>query len=201
MSAENQEQLKEITSLLSKDIITSVHDADQIRDIIELIDQEIPPTLKASLESVSNLNDYFATVRRASKNIASGAALQHDALEKEKQVQELHSQIQSAEDSLASLTPELEVMEKKKAELETQLAQLNAKIQSHKDKIAGLPDSFKSSKIMITSVIKEHQQMKTRLSKIQGSEDSDQKVRDDVSRIRSDAIDVIKSCLNEPSGL
>jgi chromosome segregation ATPase len=82
-------------------------------------------------------------------------------------------------------------MEEEKSRLEAQLAQLNARIQSHKDKMADLPNSKAVAKAKIASVIKEDQQLKSRLANIQGSEDEDQKVLDNVSRIRAEAIDAI----------
>jgi chromosome segregation ATPase len=197
LSAENQARLRDIILLLNKDITTLVQDADQIRDIIELIDQEVPPNLRASLESIAHLDDHFATVKRASKSITVRATLQNDKLVKEQHVKELHSEIQSAKHSLETLEPELKVMEEEKTKLEAQLAQLNAKIQSHKAKVADLPGSIEAAKAKITSVIKENQQIKNRLIKIHSSEEDDQKVLDDVSRIRTEAMDVINLFLNE----
>jgi chromosome segregation ATPase len=72
-------------------------------------------------------------------------------------------------------------MEEEKSRLEAQLAQLNARIQSHKDKMADLPNSIAVAKAKIASVIKEDQQLKSRLANIQGSKDEDQKVLDNVS--------------------
>jgi chromosome segregation ATPase len=123
--------------------------------------------------------------------------LKNDKLVKEQQVKELHSEIQSAKHSLETLEPELKVMEEEKTKLEAQLARLNAKIQSHKAKVADLPGSIEAAKAKITSVIKENQQIKNRLIKIHSSEEDDQKVLDDVSRIRTDAMDVINLFLNE----
>ena len=197
MSAENQTRLKDIALLLNKDINTLVQDADQIRDLIELIDQDIPPSLKSSLESAAHLDDYFASVKRASRNLASRSTLQAERNMKKQQAKDLHSQIQSARQSLATLEPELLSMEKEKIELEARLAQLNTKIQSHKAQIADLPSSIEASKSQITSVIKEDQQLKTRLSNIQGSEENDKKVLEDVDHIRSGVLEAIRSFLNE----
>ena len=88
-------------------------------------------------------------------------------------------------------------MEEEKSKLEAQLAQLNARIQSHKDKIADLSNSIVVATVKIVSVIKEDQQLKSRLAIIQGSEDEDQKVLDNVSRIKAEAIDTINQLLRE----
>jgi len=71
----NQARLKDIAVLLNKDISTLVQEAHQIRYLLELIDQGIPSILKASLESAARLDDYFAIVRKANKNISSRATL------------------------------------------------------------------------------------------------------------------------------
>jgi hypothetical protein len=67
--------LKDISSLLDKDINTLVQEVDQIRDLLELIVQGIPSALKASLEFAAHLDDYFAMVGKASKNISSRATM------------------------------------------------------------------------------------------------------------------------------
>lgn len=71
----NQAWLKDIAALLDRDINILVQEDDQIRDLLELIDQDIPPAIKAPLESIAQLDNHFAMVRRASKNISSTAIL------------------------------------------------------------------------------------------------------------------------------
>jgi chromosome segregation ATPase len=92
---------------------------------------------------------------------------------KKQEAKELQSQIQNAKHSLSTLDPELKSMEEEKSSLEAQLAQLNAEIQSHKDKMADLPNSIAIATTKIPSVIKEDQQLKSRLANIQGSKDVD----------------------------
>jgi hypothetical protein len=92
----NQARLKDIAVLLNKDINNLVQEADQISDLLELIDQDIPLVVKASLESAAHLDDYFAMVRKANKNISSRATLQNNMSLKKQEAKELHSQIQNA---------------------------------------------------------------------------------------------------------
>jgi hypothetical protein len=49
LSEENQEKLKEIFSLLQKDVHDQVRDADLLREALELIDQDLLADIKASL--------------------------------------------------------------------------------------------------------------------------------------------------------
>ena len=183
--------------LLNKDTISLVQDADQIKDLLELIDQDIPSALKAPLESAAHLDDHFAMVRRAIKNTSSRTALQKDRSLKKLEIKDLHSHIQTMRNSLATLEPELKAMEDEKSRLEAQLAELNAKIQSHRAHIINLPKNIEAASLKIASIIKEDQQIKTKLSSIQSSEDEDQKVLDNVSRIRTEAIEAINHLLNK----
>jgi hypothetical protein len=55
LSEENQAKLKEILSLLQRDVQDQVRDADLLREALELIHQDLPADIKVSLETVSQL--------------------------------------------------------------------------------------------------------------------------------------------------
>jgi Ca2+-binding EF-hand superfamily protein len=76
LSEENQAKLKEIFSLLQRDVQDHVKDADLLREALELIDQDLPADIKASLEPVSKLDDHFVAVKQALKNLSSQPALE-----------------------------------------------------------------------------------------------------------------------------
>jgi hypothetical protein len=65
---ENQAKLKEILSLLQRDVQDQVKDADLLREALALIDQDLPSDIKTSLEPVSKLDDHFVAVKQALKN-------------------------------------------------------------------------------------------------------------------------------------
>jgi hypothetical protein len=71
LSEENQAKLKEILSLLQRDIQDQVRDVDLLEEVLESINQELLDDIKASLEPISQLDNYFAAVRRALKNQSS----------------------------------------------------------------------------------------------------------------------------------
>jgi hypothetical protein len=54
LSMENQGKLKEILSLLQRDVQDQVRDADLLREALEFIDQDLRTDIKASLEPVPN---------------------------------------------------------------------------------------------------------------------------------------------------
>jgi hypothetical protein len=53
LSEENQAKLKEILSLMQRDIQDQVRDADLLGEALESINQDLPADIKASLEPVS----------------------------------------------------------------------------------------------------------------------------------------------------
>jgi hypothetical protein len=57
LSEENQAKLKEILSLLQRDIQDQVRDVDLLEEVLESINQELPDDIKASLEPISQLNN------------------------------------------------------------------------------------------------------------------------------------------------
>jgi Ca2+-binding EF-hand superfamily protein len=63
LSEENQAKLKEVFSLLQRDIQDQVRDVDRLEEVLESIDQELPGNIKASLEPISHLDNHYATVR------------------------------------------------------------------------------------------------------------------------------------------
>jgi Ca2+-binding EF-hand superfamily protein len=54
LSEENRAKLKEIFSLLQRDAQDQVRDADLLREALELIDQDLPVDIKASLDLFPN---------------------------------------------------------------------------------------------------------------------------------------------------
>jgi hypothetical protein len=78
LSEKNQAKLREILSLLQKDVQDQVKDADLLREVLALIDQDLPADIKASLEPVSKLDDHFVAVKRALKNLSSQPALEQE---------------------------------------------------------------------------------------------------------------------------
>jgi hypothetical protein len=63
LSEENQAKLKEILSLLQRDIQDQVRDVDFLEEVLESNNQELPDDIKASLEPISQLDNHFAAVR------------------------------------------------------------------------------------------------------------------------------------------
>jgi chromosomal replication initiation ATPase DnaA len=76
LTEENQAKLREILSLLQRDIQDQVRDVDLKEEVLESINQELPDDIKASLEPISQLDNHSAAVRRALKNQSSRPVLE-----------------------------------------------------------------------------------------------------------------------------
>jgi hypothetical protein len=76
LTEENQAKLREILSLLQRDIQDQVRDVDLKEEVLESINQELPDDIKASLEPISHLDNHSAAVRRALKNQSSRPVLE-----------------------------------------------------------------------------------------------------------------------------
>jgi hypothetical protein len=109
LSEENQAKLKEIFSLLQRDVQDQIKDADLLREALELIDQELPVDIKASLEPVSKLDDHFVVAKRALKNLSSQLSLEQEQAANKQSMKDLHIQMQNHKELLTKLQPELEL--------------------------------------------------------------------------------------------
>jgi chromosome segregation ATPase len=139
LSKENQAKLKEILSLLQRDIQDQVRDAYLLEEVLESINQDLPNDIKASLEPISQLDNHFAVVRRALKNQSSRPVLEQKRATAKQFVKDSHAQIQSNKELLAELQPAVELKIIRKAALEAELKNLTTEIEADKKKIAELP--------------------------------------------------------------
>jgi chromosome segregation ATPase len=141
LSGENEAKLKEILCLLQRDVQDQVKVADLLREALEFIDQDLPADIKASLEPISQLDNHFAAVKQALKNLSSQPALEQRRATTKKSMKDLHAQIQNNKELLANLQPALELKKTRKAALEAELRNLTAEIEADEKKMAELPES------------------------------------------------------------
>jgi hypothetical protein len=110
-----------------------------LEEILESIDQELPSSIKTSLEPISHLDNHYAAVRRALKNPSSQPVLEQKRAKVKKFVEESQAQIQRNKELIAELPPALELKIARKAALEVELKTLTAEIEAERKKIAELP--------------------------------------------------------------
>jgi chromosome segregation ATPase len=163
LSEENQAKLKEIFSLLQRVVQDQVKDADLLREALELIDQDLPVDIKASLEPVSKLDDHYVAVKRALKNLSSQPALEQEQAANKQSMKDLHIQMQNHKELLTKLQPELELKKIRKAELEAELRTLTAEIEADENKIAELCESMEKIRKEAIAAMTAGKQLKTKL--------------------------------------
>jgi chromosome segregation ATPase len=175
LSEENQAKLKEIFSLLQRDVQDQVKDADLLREALELIDQDLPADMKASLDPVSKLDDHFVAVKQALKNLSSQPALEQKKAANKQSMKDLHIQMQNHKELLTKLQPELELKKVRKAELEAELRTLTAEIEADEKKMAHLPESMEKIRKEATVTMIAGKQLKTKLLTLSKTQEADQR--------------------------
>jgi chromosome segregation ATPase len=195
LSEKNQGKLKEILSLLQKDIHDQVKDADLLREALALIDQDLPTDIKASLEPVSKLDDHFGAVKQALKNLSSQSILEQEQAANKQTMKDLHTQMQNHKKLLAKLQLELELKRARKAELEAGLRTLTAEIKADEKKIVELPASMEKIRKEATATMTAGKQLKTKRSTLSKTQEADQRLLDNIKKMISDASNVISKYL------
>jgi chromosome segregation ATPase len=195
LSEENQAKLKEIFSLLQRDVQDQVNDADLLREALELIDQDLPANIKASLEPVSKLDDHFVAVKQALKNLSSQPALEQKKVANKQSMKDLHIQMQNHKELLTKLQPEFELKKVRKTELKAELRTLTAEIEVDEKKMAELPESMEKIQKEATVAMIARKQLKTKLSALSKTQEADQRLLENINKMISDASNVISKYL------
>jgi chromosome segregation ATPase len=162
-------------SLLQRDVQDQVKDADLLREALELIDQDLPADIKASLEPVSKMDDHFVAVKQALKNLSSQPALEQKKAANKQSMKDLHIQMQNHKELLTKLQPELELKKVRKAELEAELRTLTAEIEADEKKMAHLPESMEKIRKEATVTMIAGKQLKTKLLTLSKTQEADQR--------------------------
>jgi predicted nuclease with TOPRIM domain len=111
-------------------------------------------------------------------------------------VKESQAQISSNKELLAELQPALELKVARKAALEAELKNLTDEIEADKKKIAELPGLTEKIQKEASAALNESNQLKTKLSALSNTQESDQKLLHNISKMISDASSVITKYLN-----
>jgi chromosome segregation ATPase len=196
LSEENQATLKEILSLLQRDIQDQVRDVDLLEEVLESINQELPDDIKASLEPISQLDNHFAAVRQALKNQSSRPVLEQKRAKSKKFVRDPQAHIENNKELLAELQPAHELKVAREAALEAELKNLIAEIKADKKKIAELPGLTEKIQKEATTALMESNQLKTKLPALSNTQEADQNLLENISKMISDDSSVISKYLN-----
>ncbi|EEC83857.1 hypothetical protein OsI_29829 [Oryza sativa Indica Group] len=154
-----------------------------IGDVLESIDQDLPADVKASLDPVSQLDNYYAAVKQALKNQSAQPALEQRRAIAKKSVKDLHSRTQSNKELLAGLQSALESKETRKAELEVELKNVSAEIEADKKKIAEIPGLREELRKEASAALNEEKQLKAKLSALAKTQEADKQLLENISNM------------------
>jgi chromosome condensin MukBEF ATPase and DNA-binding subunit MukB len=129
------------------------------------------------------------------KNQSSRPALEQKRAKAKQFVKESQAQIQSNKELLAELQPALELKIARKAALKAELKSLTVEIEADK-KIAELPGLTEKIQRQASAALTESNQLKTKLSAPSNTQEADQKLLENISKMISDASSVISKYLN-----
>jgi chromosome segregation ATPase len=181
---------------LQRDIQDQVRDVDRLEEVLESIDQELPNNIKASLEPISHLDNHYAAVRRALKNQSSLPVLEQKRAKVKQFVKESQAQIQSNKELIAELQLALELKIARKAALEAELKTLTVEIEADRKKIAELPGLTEKIQKETSAAMIKSNQLKSKISVLSNTQEADQKLLENISKMISDASSVISKYLN-----
>jgi chromosome segregation ATPase len=195
LSEENRAKVKEIFSLLQRDVQDQVRDADLLREALELIDQDLPADIKASLEPVSKLDNHFVALKQALKNLSSQPALEQRKVANKQSVKDLHAQMQNHKELLTKLQPALKLKKARKAALEAELRTLTTEIKTDEKRMAELPESMKKIQKEASVAMNAGKHLKTKLSALSKTQEADQRLLENINKMLLDASNVISKYL------
>jgi predicted nuclease with TOPRIM domain len=135
-------------------------------------------------------------VRQALKNQFSRPILEQKRTKAKQFVKDSHAHIQNNKELLAELHPALELKIARKAALEAELKNLTAEIEADKKKIAKLSGLTEKIQKEPTTALIESNQLKAKLSALSSTQEADQKLLDNISKMISDGSSVISKYLN-----
>jgi chromosome segregation ATPase len=111
-------------------------------------------------------------------------------------VEESQAQIQRNKELIAELPPSLELKIARKAALEAELKTLTAEIEADRKKIVELPGLTEKIQKETSAAMIESNQLKSKISVLSNTQEDDQKLLENISKMISDASSVIAEYLN-----
>jgi predicted nuclease with TOPRIM domain len=111
-------------------------------------------------------------------------------------VKESQAQIQSNKELIDELLPALELKIARKTALEAELRTLTAEIEADRKKIAELPGLTEKIQKETSTTMIESNQLKSKISVLSNTQEADQKLLENISKMISDASSVIAKYLD-----
>lgn len=128
MSEATRNRLRDILSLLEKDIAKLVEDADPVRQFLSKAKNTISPTLLEALMAVSEIEDQAPMVRKAQRRLTQHQTLLTQSTLGKQELKELVKSSQDLESISSKVQPNLDRLKSKRTEFGKELAKVTTAI-------------------------------------------------------------------------
>ena len=143
LSEETRNWLRDILTMLEKDITNLVQDTDSMRRIFLAIRDNLSTDLIEALTPLSIIEDHVLKVRKTQRNLSNCEALMVKKYSNKQEARELARLIDNLKNSSSRIEPELNQLRARRAKLERELESVKAAINCHESNLVQIPNTIK----------------------------------------------------------
>jgi chromosome segregation ATPase len=189
-------KLTEIAAWLEKDAQDQFNDLHHFEEMFEPISQELPEDIRASLSSIYDLEPLYVPLRRAWRKLRSRPAIEKRKTDAEQAMNGAQTQAENHKDALANLQASYDLKAVRKAALEAELRSLSAEMEIDQKKIAELPGLMAKTQAEVESAVTRIKQCDAELTDLSGAQKDCQEMLDNSRLIISNVRRVLVKLLN-----
>jgi chromosome segregation ATPase len=195
LSENARSQLQLLIPLLELDTAILVQDAGSIREIFNLIKDELPSQLKETLKPAAFIEYHEPKFSGAQSRLAAREAQKNLPIQEKQCISsmlELKQSIDQLNGSPARINQKLTALREEKEQLLSRLKTVEASIKDEEDNLAKVPIALKEQKQAMACLKSELQSIKTeRRAPVPGTVEEDRQQIADIDSIRLKALDSI----------
>jgi chromosome segregation ATPase len=189
-------KLTEIAAWLEKDAQDQFNDLHHFEEMFEPISQELPEDIRASLSSIYDLEPLYVPLRRAWRKLRSRPAIEKRKTDAEQAMNGAQTQAENHKDALANLQASYDLKAARKAALEAELRSLSAEMEIDQKKIAELPGLIAKTQAEAESAVTRVKQCDAELADLSGAQKDCQEMLDNSHLIISNVRRALTKLLN-----
>ncbi|XP_066360950.1 uncharacterized protein [Miscanthus floridulus] len=188
LSDETKNWLKDILSMLERNIADLIQDVDPMRRIFLAIKDNLTPNLAEALIPISNIEDQAPKMKKAQRNLTDRETLMAKKNSNKQEAKELAQRIDNLKNSSSKIEPELNQLRVRRAELEKELKSVKATIEHLESNLTQIPIAIKQKKQEMLTKVKEGKAIRSSLESILGSVEEDKQQIAEIDAIRLKAL-------------
>jgi chromosome segregation ATPase len=189
-------KLKEIAAWLEKDVQDQLNDLCHFEEMFEPISRRLPDDIRAFLSSIYDLEPFYVPLRRTWRKLRSRSAIEKEKTDAEQAMNGIQSQAKSHRDALADLQASYDLKVARKAALEAELRSLSAEMEIDQKKIADLPGLIAKTEAEAESAVTRVKQCDAELTDLSDAQKDYQEILDNSHLIVSNVRHALAKLLN-----